>query len=102
MDGVMGRKITSRKCAIYGSGMSRPAILTLARQHNDVNQIQRVTSFAELAASCRRLFFDYFADGNPDDGEYYPEKPRYNTRAYRAFKQECLTFLVNSHTVSLS
>ena len=101
MNDVMGRKISTRKCAIYGSGMSRPAVLTLARQHNDVNQVHRVTCFAELAATCRRLLFAHFAEGINDDGEHSPKIPRYNSQAYRGFKQECLTFLVSSQTVSI-
>ncbi len=95
-----GRKITTRKCAVYGSGLSRSASLVLARQHNEYNQIQRTTSFPELAACCRRLLFSHFASENEgDDGVTLLDVPRYNTQAYRAFKQECLGFLTSSQVV---
>ncbi len=94
-----GRSITARKCAVYGNGLSRAAKLVLARQHNEYNQIQRLTSFPEMAACCRRLMFAHFAPSESDDGTYAPEVPRYNTQDYRNFKQECLTFLVSSQAV---
>ena len=50
------RKITTRKCAIYGKGMTRPAALVLARQHNEFNSIQRCTSFPEMAAVAGGFF----------------------------------------------
>ena len=71
------RKITTRKCAIYGKGMTRPAALVLARQHNEFNSIQRCTSFPEMVV------------------------PKYNSTRYRVFKQECLTFLLSSQIVSV-
>ena len=98
MDGA--RKISSRKCAVYGSGLSRSALLVLAKQHNEFNQIQRTTSFPEIAACCRRLLFSHFAqEAEVDDGDTMPEVPRYNTNAYREFKQECLQFLVSTQVV---
>lgn len=51
------RKISSRTCCVYGSKMARKSLLVLARQHNDVNEIQRKTTFSEIAATCRRLAF---------------------------------------------
>ena len=94
------RKITSRKCAVYGSGLSRSALLVLAKQHNEFNQIQRTTRFPEIAACCRRLLFSHFAKGaEVDDGDTMPDVPRYNTNAYREFKQECLQFLVSTQVV---
>ena len=94
------RQITTRKCAVYGGGLSRSASLVLARQHNEFNQIQRTTSFPELAASCRRLLFAHFAKkGEVDDGIVVPSVPRYNSQGYRVYKQECLTFLVSSQVV---
>ena len=97
------RKISSRKCLVYGSGLSRSASLVLARQHNEFNQIQRTTSFPEIAASCRRLCFAHFAPERMDTiDEGMPELPRYNSQPYRAFKQECCNFLVSTQVVSLS
>ena len=96
---ITGRNIITRKCAVYGKGLTRAALLVLARQHNEINQVQRVTSFPEVAACCRRLLFSHFAEGASDDGVTNPSLPRYNTQAYRAFKQECMTFLLSSQTV---
>ena len=94
-----GRNITSHKCAVYGSGLSRSALLVLAKQHNEFNQIQRTTSFPDIAACCRRLLFSYFAgDTEVDDGVTMPDIPRFNTNAYREFKQQCLQFLVSMHS----
>lgn len=96
------RTIRSRKCSVYGQGLPRPATLVLARQHNEFNSIQRTTSFPELAACCRRLLFSHFAVGEgPDDGTTELLVPRYNTARYREFKQECLTFLLSTQTVSI-
>ena len=70
------RKIFTRYCSVYGEGMSRLSLL--ARQHNEINQIQRATTFPEVAASCRRLIYAHFATNDGvDDGEYMPEVPRY-------------------------
>ena len=93
-----GRKITCRKCAVYDSALSRKESLILARQHNEVNQIQRSTTFPEVAAACRRLMFVHFAE-QEDDGKYMPEVPRYNSQKYRDWKQECLDFLVSTQLV---
>ena len=95
------RKITTRKCAIYGKGMTRPAALVLARQHNKFNSIQRCTSFPEMAACCRRLLFSHFCGEGDDDGETDITVPKYNSTRYRVFKQECLTFLLSSQIVSV-
>lgn len=92
------RTITSRKCVAYGQRLTRAAALVLARQHNEVNQIQRVTGFPEIAASCRRLAFAHFC---PDQNEAdLSNVPRYNTQAYRAYKQECVAYLVGTQVVS--
>lgn len=96
---MAGRKISARKCAVYGKGLSRSAALVLAKQHNEINNIQRSTTFPEVAACCRRLLFTHFGDGADDDGVTHPTIPHYNSQSYRAFKQECLTFLMSSQTV---
>jgi len=94
--------INSRRCVVYGSGIGRSAALILARQHNEYNQIQRVTTFPELAASCRRLLFTEFGPELVDGSESpMPEIPRYNSQGYRAYKRECLMFLVSSQIVSV-
>lgn len=96
------KKITTRKCSVYGSGMSNESILTLAQDHNSVNQVQRVTTFPEVAMICRRLLFKHFAcEGQEDDGEYSPVVPRYNSNDYREWKRECLLYCVNSKVVSM-
>ncbi len=42
----------------------------LAKQHNEFNNIQRSTGFAELAACCRKLYFMHFSmDEMTDDGK---------------------------------
>ena len=86
---------------MYGKGLQRSATLALARQHNEYNQIQRVTTFPEIAASCRRLLFEQFGCGEVDDVDAnMPNIPRYNSTIYREFKQECLAFLVSTQIVS--
>ena len=95
------KKNLTRKCAIYGSGLSRNAILRLANQHNEVNKMQRATSLAEVAATCRRLMFIHFADDNmADDGSHSPNIPRYNTKKYHEWKPECMEYLSSPATVS--
>ena len=102
MDGLTGRKILTRRCSIYGSGLSRTATLVLAKQHNEFNQIQRVTCFPEVAACCRRLMFSHFAGPEDiDDGTTIPVIPRYNSLPYISFKQECVTYLLSSQTVKI-
>ena len=97
------RKILSRKCCVYGSSLSRKSLLVLARQHNDYNEIQRETTFSEVAASCRRLLFLHFAeDTEEDDGRYMPVIPRYNSTKYKEFKQECLFYLHSPRLVSVA
>ncbi len=93
------KKFSSRKCAIYGTGLSRNAILRLANQHNEVNKVQRMTSFAEVASSCRRLLFIHFGEGTEDDGKQMPQIPRYNSQKYRDWKTECMTYLSSPTTV---
>ena len=96
------RCITNRNyCAVYGNGLSRLATLVLARRHNEINQVQRVTTFPEIAASCRRLLFVHFATSGDHDESYMPDVPRYNAKAYVDFKQECLQYLVSSRMVSV-
>ena len=74
------RNIVNRRCVVYSSDLGKKATLVLARQHNEFNQIQRCTTFPELAASCRRLMFAHFAlEGKEDDGMYMPTIPRYNS-----------------------
>lgn len=96
------RKISSRKCCVYGSSLSRKLLLLLARQHNDYNEIQRETTFTEVAASCRRLLFLHFAkEGMEDDGHYMPVIPRYNHNDYKQYKRECLYYLLSPQLVSV-
>lgn len=53
-----------------------------------------------MAGSCRQLHFAHFVQkGEIDDGVAMLDVPRYNSQAYRAYKQECLTFLVSSQVV---
>lgn len=101
MTSVTGRSILTRQCAVYSSGLTRTAALVLARQHNEINQIQRTTSFPEVAASCRRLLFSHFAEpGTTDNIDTDLTIPRYNSLQYRRFKHECLmTFQFNSQMV---
>lgn len=94
------RSITRRNCAVYGNGLSRLATLILARRHNEINQVQRVTTFPEIAASCRRLLFVHFATSGDHDPSYMPDVPRYNAKPYIDFKHECLQYLVSSRVVS--
>ena len=94
------RSITQRNCAVYGNGLSRLATLILARRHNEINQVQRVTTFPEIAASCRRLLFVHFATSGNHDPSYMPDVPWYNSKPYIDFKQECLQYLVSSRVVS--
>ena len=81
--------------------MSQTAALNLAQKHNEANQVQRATSFAEIAGTFRRLLFIEFSNGldSDDDGGVMPEVPRYNTQAYRDFKTKCVSILVNTQTV---
>ena len=51
------QKITARRCAVYGQGLSTEATLTIAQQHNLYNQIQRTITFPEIAAACKRVLF---------------------------------------------
>jgi hypothetical protein len=96
------RKIVSRRCCVYSTSLSRKCLLVLARQHNDYNEIQRETTFAEVSASCRRLLFLHFAEESEEDnGRYMPVIPRYNTNRYKEFKQECLYYLHSPRLVSL-
>jgi len=53
-----------------------------------------------MAGSCKWLLFVHFAQkGEIDDGVAMPDVPQYHLQAYRAYKQECLTFLVSSQVV---
>ena len=99
---MAGRNIMSRKCAVYSKGLTRLAALVLAKQHNDVNNIQRTTTFPEVAACCRRLLFSHFGGGAEDDGVTHPAVPHYNSQSYKDFKKECLTVVMSSHTVSVA
>ena len=86
---------------VYGSGLDQTSALMLAHQHNECNQMQRITSFGEIAASCGRLLFTKFASTTVQDDiqAQMPSIPRYNSQSYHEFKEECLTMLVNTHTV---
>ena len=96
-----GKKIDDRRCVVYGCGLTQAAALTLAQRHNETNQLQRATSFSEIAGTCRRLIFSEFGDELDDtmDGSM-PDVPRYNSQNYRDFKSKCLSILVNTQTVS--
>ena len=85
---------------MYGCGLGQSAALLLARQHNEYNQVQRSTSFGEIAANCRRLLFAQFAPEISDTvhGDM-PDLPRYNSQQYREFKAECMTLLVSTQIV---
>ena len=96
------RKITARRCAVYGQGLSTEAILTIAQQHNLYNQIQRTTTFPEIAAACRRVLFQHFSEeGKYDDGQYDPPVPRYNTQKYRDWKKACMRLCITPQVVSV-
>lgn len=94
------RVIQTRKCVVYGNALSASSVLLLARQHNDYNQIQRVSSFPEVAACCRRLLFSHFGTNVMDDENVSLEVPRYNSQPYRDYKKECVPFITNSQIVS--
>ena len=64
------------------------------------NQIQRVTTFLKIAASCRCLLFGSGELNNTD--AQMPVIPQYNSTSYHKFKQECLTFLVSTQIVVYS
>ena len=85
---------------LYGNGLSTSAILLLPRQHNEYNQIQRVTTFPEVAAYCRCLLFSHFGADIVDDENASLEIPRYNSQLYRDYKLDCVTFVTNSQVVS--
>ncbi len=76
------RQITSRKCMVYGAGLSRKLLLVLARQHNEFDQVQRETTFPEVAASCRQLLYCHFAEEeeSTDDGQYKKDRLALGTR----------------------
>ena len=81
--------------------MCRKSMLKLARQHNDFNEIQRETTFCEVAASCRRLLFVHFGGEDcDDDGEFMPLVARYNSKKYKEYKEECLAYLHGPRLVS--
>ena len=42
---VGSRKITTRRCAVYGKRLSPEGLLALAQQYNQYKQIQRSTTF---------------------------------------------------------
>ena len=94
------RVIHTRTCMMYGQALSRVALLLLARQHNECDSIQRVTSFPEAAVCCRRLLLSCFGDRIVDNESEHIEVLHYNSQSYRDYKQECLTLIVNSQIVS--
>ena len=96
-----GKKISERRCSIYGAGLSEGVILKVAQHHNYFNQMQRHTTFVEVAAACRRLCFKHFGDGHADDGTYNPEVPRYNTMQYRNWKKECIQICKTPNVVGV-
>lgn len=77
--------ITTRKCSIYGSETPTEVLLLLAKEHNNLNQIQRVSTFPEVAGVCHRLLKSHFGDS---------PVPRYNTKDYRKWKSDCLRYCV--------
>lgn len=97
------KRIDCRRCIVYGCGLNQAAALSLAQRHNEANQLQRATTFSEIASTCRRLVFSEFGPELNDapDG-CMPEVPRYNSQNYREFKTKCLSILVNTHTVSVN
>ena len=97
------RNIESRKCIVYGRSLTHSKALTLAQRHNETNQLQRATSFSEIAGTCRRPIFSEFVpdmNDNPDGTGQMPVVPRYNSQPYREFKKKCLSILVNTQNVS--
>ena len=94
------RSILTRKCVVYGNALSLSSMLFLARQHNDYNQIQRVTSFPEVAACCRRLLFAHFGENLVEEESVCLDIPRYNSQPYREYKEECVSFIASSQIVS--
>ena len=92
-------RITTRKCAVYGNDLSFEAKLYLAEQHNEFNQIQRETTFPEVAALCRKIAFHQFWQWEPEtDSEI--EYPYTSTADYKKFKEECETILTGGNVVS--
>lgn len=91
--------ISHRHCAVYGTGLSRVSMHVLARRHNQINQVQRVTTFPEIATSCWSLLFVHFAKDSHRDQSNMPDVPHYNTKAYGEFKQEFSQYLVSSRVV---
>ena len=86
------RSILTRKCVVYGNALSVSSILFLARQHNDYNQIQRVTSFPEVASCCRCLLFAHFGGNRIDEESVCLDIPRYNSQPYQDYKKECVLY----------
>ena len=85
--------IETRRCAVYASDLSTAAQVVLARQHNEINQIQCVTTISELASCCRRFAFQDF--GSLD------VVPKGQSKEYKQFKTSCVTYLKSTKTVSV-
>lgn len=83
-------------------GFNKESVLFLAQQHNTLNQIQRVTTFPETAAICRRLLSKHFAKGKKDDGTFSPDVPYYNANSYKEWKADCLLYSVTPRMVKHS
>lgn len=96
------KKISDRRCTIYGAGLSEEAILKVAQHHNFCNQVQRRTTFVEVAATCRRLCFKHFGNGHEDDGLFNPTVPRYNTMQYRKWKKDCINACQTPNVVCIN
>ena len=66
------KKISEHRCTIYGTKLFEEAILKVAQKvaqhHNFFNQVQKNTTFVEVAATCHRLCFKHFGNGHDDDG----------------------------------
>ena len=45
------------------------------------------------------MFSHFAVEGETDDGETNPSVPYFNSNGYKAFKQECLTYLLTSQMV---
>ena len=75
---------------MYESGFSHSALLILAKQHNEFNQIQCTTSFPEIAACYRWLLFSHFAwDVEGDGGVNMPDILCYNMHTRNSSNNVC-------------
>ena len=54
------------------------------------NQVQWYTTFVEVAATCRRLCFKHFHNGQDNDGIFNPVVPKHNPTQHHKWKKECI------------